>query len=172
MTRPLALLVALALAGCAAQPPEPPDSAPASAAEGGSERLVGTVRVVGSAPMNVSVVLQPPGGGSVQLVGPLRDELRRLAGAEVAVDGPSEPSPDPLADRQLRVDRYEILSVDGEPVLSGTVEGRSGEWLLLRTTAGELVYLGGATSGLAEGQKVWVQGPRAVIVQSHGIVRP
>ena len=134
--------------------------------------MVGTVRVVGSAPVNVSVVLQPADGGSIQLVGPLRDELRRLAGAEVAVDGPVEPAPDPLADRQIRVDDYEILSVDGEPVLSGTVEGRSGEWVLLRTPGGELVYLGGATSQLATGQKVWVRGPRGVIVQSHGILRP
>ena len=47
-----------------------------------------------------------------------------------------------------------ILMVDGEPVLSGTVEGRSGDWLLLRTPAGELVYLGGATSQLRPGQKV------------------
>lgn len=171
MSRRLGLLAALALAACTAQQPEPPDSTPAPSAAAG-DRMVGTVRVVGSAPMNVSVVLRPADGGDVQLVGPLREELRRLAGAEVAVSGPLEPAPDPLADRQLRVDDYEILAVDGEPVVSGTIEGRAGDWLLLRTPQGELVYLGGATSQLSPGQKVWVKGPRSVIVQSHGVIRP
>lgn len=171
MTRRLPVLLALALAACTAQAPEPPDSAPAPPV-GAADRLVGTVHVVGSAPVNVKVVLRPGEGGDVQLVGPLSEELRRLAGAEVAVRGPLGSAPDPLADRQVRVDDYEILSVDGEPVLSGTVEGRSGDWLLLRTPQGELVYLGGATSQLSPGQKVWVKGPRSVIVQTYGVVRP
>ncbi len=170
MTRRLPLLLAAALASCTAPRPEPPDSSPVPAA-GAAERIVGTVRVVGSAPVNVRVVLRPERGGDVQLAGPLRDELRQLAGAEVAVTGPAETAPDPLADRQLRVDSYEILSVSGEPVVMGTVEGRSGEWLLLRTPHGELLYLGGATGDLAPGEKVWVQGPRSVIVQSHGVLR-
>ena len=75
-------------------------TAPAAAA---GERLVGTVRVVGSAPVNVKVVLRPSGGGDVELAGPLAEELRRLPGAEVAVSGPVEPAPDPLADRRVRV---------------------------------------------------------------------
>lgn len=163
-----AVLLALALMSCAPRQPEPPDSTPGQAAA--AAQVVGTVRVVGSAPVNVQVVVQPASGGSVQLVGPLREELRQLSGAEVAVHGPVEPAPDPLADRRMRVERYEILAVDGEPVVSGTVEGASGEWLLLRTSAGELVYLGGATSQLQPGQKVWVKGPRGVVVQSYGVL--
>lgn len=164
------ILAALALMACAPRQPEAPDSAPApSAAQ--EDRVVGTLSVVGSTPVNDRVVLQPGEGGSIQLVGPLSEELRQLSGAQVALRGPMEPAPDPLADRQIRVVDYEILAVDGEPVISGTVEGRSGDWLLLRTSSGELVYLAGATAELRPGQKVWVQGPRGLIVQSFGVLR-
>lgn len=160
----------LALAGCTAQQqPQPADSAPAPA-QGGESRVTGTVRVVGSTPMT-RVVIDPADGNDVQLVGPLREELRRLAGAEVAVTGPLSPAPDRMADRQIQVSGYEVLSVDGQPVLSGTVEGRTNDWTLLRTAQGELVYLAGATQELRPGQKVWVQGPRSVIVQSYGVLR-
>lgn len=168
MTRPLACAMALALMSCTPKQPEPPDSTPGQADVG---PVVGTVRVVGSAPVNVKVVVQPASGTSVQLLGPLEEELRRLAGAEVSVRGPVGSAPDPLVDRQMRVESYDILAVDGQPVVAGTVEGRSGEWLLLRTPGGELVYLGGATAQLRPGQKVWVQGPRSVIVQTYGVVK-
>jgi len=166
-----ALALLLALAGCTAQQqPEQPDSAPAPG-PGAAGRVVGTVRVVGSAPVNVRVVIDPAEGKDIQLVGPLREELRQLAGAEVAVSGPLSPAPDPMADRQIQVSAYEVLSVDGRPVVTGTVEGTSNSWTLLRTEQGELVYLAGATSELRPGQKVWVQGPRGVIVQTYGVLR-
>lgn len=170
MMRLPALLLALAALACAPPQSAPPDTLPTpSPADRGP--IVGTIRVVGSAPVNVSVVLQPAAGGDIQVVGPLREELRRLSGAQVALHGPVEPAPDPLADRQIRAEEYEILSVDGEPVIAGTVEGRMGEWVLLRTSTGELLYLGGSAGELRPGQKVWVQGPRSVIVQSYGVIR-
>lgn len=170
MMRFPALLLPLAALACTPPQSVPSDTLPTPAAADGGP-TVGTIRVVGSAPVNVSVVLQPAEGGSIEVVGPLRDELRRLSGARVALRGPVEPAPDPLADRRIRVDDYEILSVDGEPVIAGTVEGREGEWVLLRTATGELVYLGGAAAELRPGQKVWVQGPRSVTVQSYGVIR-
>lgn len=169
MRAPGAGWLLLAALGCSAQPGEQPGATPAP---GGGERVEGVVRVVGSAPVGVRVVLTPDGGKQIQLAGPLRDELRALSGARVAVSGASAPAPDPMVDRQITVADYEILSVDGQPVTAGTVEGRTGEWTVLRTEAGELVYLGGATDELRAGQKVWVQGPRSLIVQSYGVLRP
>lgn len=163
----LILLLAVApLLSCAQPRPEAPSPSP----DAGDGRVVGTVRVVGSAPVNVQVVVRRADGGNVRVVGPLSEEVRRLSGAEVAVSGPLEPSPDPMADGQIRADGYEILSVDGRPVITGVVESRTGEWTLLRTAAGEPVYLSGAPAELRVGQKVWVQGPRSVVVQSYGVL--
>lgn len=170
--RALLLLIAAALAACAPPAEVPPDSTPAPARETtAAERLVGTVRVVGSAPINVQVVLQPENGRSVRLTGPLQAELRELSGAEVAVTGAVGPAPDPMVDRQIEVGDYEVLAVNGEPVVMGVVERRTSSWTILRTPAGEMVYLASAPEEMQVGQKVWVQGPRARIVQSYGVVR-
>lgn len=172
MKRAILLISALVAASCAPRQPEPADSVPAPvAADAAGDRVVGVVRVVGSAPVNVRVVVQPREGRDVRVVGPLQDELRQLGGAEVALRGPVEASSDPMSDRQIRAESYEILSIEGQPVVTGTVQARSGDWLVLRTPSGETVYLGGATTQLAPGQKVWVQGPRGVIVQSYGVLR-
>ena len=42
----------------------------------------------------------------------------------------------------------------------------------LRTRTGEEVYLSGAPEGFRVGQKVWVQGPTSIAVQSFGTIRP
>lgn len=161
--------VVLTLGGCMAQPGEQAGSAPAP---GDGNRVEGVVRVVGSQPVGVRVVLDPEEGKQIEIAGPLRDELRALSGARVALTGALGPNPDPMADRRVEVSAYDILSVDGQPVTMGTVEGRSGEWTVLRTDAGEVVYLGGAADQLKVGQKVWVQGPRSLVVQSYGVLRP
>lgn len=165
------LALGVVLASCAGPQAVPPDSTPQPAAVAG-EGLVGVVRVVGSAPVNVRVVLQPDTGGSVQLTGPLRDELRQLAGAVVAVTGaPDTAVPGGLESRAVEVTGYEVRSVDGEPVITGTVEGTTGAYVRLRTSAGELVYLADAPEGLQPGQKIWVRGASSVIVQSYGTIR-
>lgn len=134
--------------------------------------MTGVVRIVGSAPVNVQVVLQPEGGGSIRLTGPLRDELANLAGAQVAIRGELTPSPDPLADRELRASGYDILSVDGEPVLSGEIIDVNGDRARLRTASGEEFVLNVPASTFRVGQRVWVQGPQMVTVQSYGVMRP
>jgi hypothetical protein len=170
MIRFLATL-ALVLIGACAPNGDTPEAGPGPASDGG-DRLVGTVRIVGSAPMNVQVVLQPAQGRSVRLAGPLLPELERLAGAEVAVTGQIEPAPDPLVDRQVQVSEYEILSINGEPVVMGDVVSVANGWVQLRTPTGEEIFLSGAPAEFQVGQRVWVQGPHSIAVQSHGTLRP
>lgn len=159
----------LAVAACAPQQ-VPSDTMPNTSSADAA--ATGIVRIVGSAPVNVQVVLQPEAGGSIRLTGPLRDELSNLAGARVAVHGDMRPSPDPMADRELRATGYEILSVDGDPVLSGEIVEVTGNRARLRTATGEEFVLNVPPSTFEVGQKVWVQGPHMVAVQSYGIVRP
>ena len=64
-----------------------------------------------------------------------------------------------------------LVSVDGEPVVMGTIVSVAGVRATLRTDVGEEVILDPAPSSMRVGQKVWVQGPRAIAVQSFGIIR-
>jgi hypothetical protein len=163
-------LAALLLMSCA-PPPEPADSIPPAAA-GEPETVVGIVRIVGSAPVNVQVVLEPQAGRSIRLTGPLVGELRRLAGVEVAVHGRLGRSPDPIVDRQLEAAGYEIVAVDGRSVVMGEIVSLAGGRAELRTDSGQVVTLSGVPQEFRVGQKVWVQGPQSLTVQSYGLIRP
>jgi hypothetical protein len=112
------------------------------------------------------------GARPVRLVGPLRDELSRLAGARVEVWGELTTSPDPMVDRQLAAGGYEVVSVNDRPVLFGELVEVGAGTARLRTTDGREVHLTGVPSNFRVGQKVWVQGPESVIVQTYGTVRP
>lgn len=166
-SRAFVLLASLLVAGCGPRSADEP--APASGA-GQEAGVQGVVRVVGSGPVDVHVMLETPDGSSVRVVGELRDEIRRLSGAVVRVEGAVEASEVPIARRQLRAADYEIVSVNGEPVIQGVVEGKMGGWTVVRTRDGERVYLASAPDEIRTGQKVWVQGPRAVVVQSYGVI--
>jgi hypothetical protein len=173
MIRSVAALLAVLL-GCA-PPGEPADTlTPGAAVPDGSaagNELVGVVRVVGSAPMNTQIVLQPEEGGAVRLVGSLADELEQLAGATVAVEGPVGPSPDPLVDRELTAVGYRIVEVNGRAAVVGEVVSTENGNARLRTAEGDEVYLTGVPESFRVGQKVWVQGPRSLTVQSYGLIR-
>ena len=158
--RVLVLLI-VASAGCVAPAPAP---RAATSSEQARDSLAGTLRVVGSAPVNVRLVIQTE-AGTTTVGGPVAEELRRLGGAEVTLTGRSEGS-------AFVATGYRIRSIDGRAATLGTVEGAEGPYLRLRTTEGEIVYLVSAPEQLEPGQKVWVQGPRGVIVQSFGTVRP
>ncbi|HYR10652.1 MAG TPA: hypothetical protein VEQ60_22940 [Longimicrobium sp.] len=138
---------------------------PPAAARGGPERLAGRVAVLGSAPVNVRLALQTADGRSVYVTGPVLAELRALAGAEVEVEGRMEGG-------AFRASGYHIRSVDGRPVLEGTVEAAQGGGLQLRLRDGSAVRLGGGADRLRAGQKVWVQGPTQVQVQTYGVIVP
>ncbi|WP_420126619.1 hypothetical protein [Longimicrobium sp.] len=150
-----ALALAAALAACA----------PAATRGGGPERLAGHVAVVGSAPMNVRLALRTADGRSVYVTGPVSAELRALAGAEVEVEGRMERG-------AFAASGYRIRSVDGRPVLSGTVEAAPGGGVQLRLPDGSAVRLGAGAEQLRAGQKVWVQGPTQVQVQTYGVIVP
>lgn len=162
MTRPALVLAVAALAGC---------TPPAANAGGEPERLAGRLAVVGSAPVNVRLSLRIADGRSVYVTGPAAAELRALAGAEVEVEGRMEGG-------AFQASGYRIRSVDGRPVLAGTVEAAPGGGLQLRLEDGSAVRLGGGADRLRAGQKVWVQGPvqaqgpRQVQVQTFGVIVP
>lgn len=155
-------LVAMAT-GCAA----------AGVGDVGVESHTGTIQVVGSPPVNVQVVLQPEAGPAMRVVGELANEIARLVSARVTVRGWVSPSPDPIVDREIEASGYEIVSVNGAPVIVGEVVSVDGGGnARLRTEDGAEVMVTGAPASFRVGQKVWVQGPRSVTVQSYGTLRP
>lgn len=161
-------LIAAAATACGAPAAERTDTLPAPAAA--ADEVRGVVRVAGSPPMDVHVIVTTPGGESVEISGPLREELRRLSGAEVSVRGDPEAPDSPTASGQLRARDYDVVAIDGEPVLSGTIERIQSGWTILRTSDGARVYLASAPPEFELGQRVWVQGPAARIVQSYGVL--
>ncbi len=149
----------LALAACA-----PVQSAPAGSPGGAADRAVGTVRVVGSAPLP-QVVVNEPGGRSVRVTGPLAAEVRRLGGAEVEVWGRASGG-------AIEAAGYDVRSVEGRPVVAGTVERAPDGGLQLRRRDGGTVRLSGTVAELRPGQKVWVQGASTVQVATWGVISP
>lgn len=159
----LRLMAAAALLGaCATTPPSAGERA------GGTE---GTVRVAGSAPMDVHVLVEPEGEDAVRIVGARRDEIRRLSGARVVVYGTAGDSDHPIATRQIDASDYEIVSVNGEPVLQGVVQGKTAGWTVLLTRDGRTIYLTSVPDTVRTGQTVWVQGQQGLIVQSFGVLK-
>jgi hypothetical protein len=115
--------------------------------------------------MNVQVVVEDSVGRSTTVAGPLVAEIQRLSGAQVELRG--------RMDRGvLTATSYEIRAVNGAPVEMGVVQRATDGRLLLRKADGRTVSLMGATSQFRVGQKVWVQGPAAVRVQSYGVITP
>lgn len=144
-------------------------SAPSAGPAG--DRTEGTVRVVGSAPMDVHVLVEPDDGDGVRIVGARQDEIRRLSGARIVVYGSAGSSDHPVAGRQIDASDYEILAVNGEPVLQGVVQGKTAGWTVLLTRDGRTIYLASVPDDVRTGQTVWVQGQQGLIVQSYGVLK-
>jgi len=168
------LLAALVLVGggaprlVAASPlPSPPDTI----------RLEGTPVVVGSAPMNVRVVFEATGGeGTYRLVGPLADEVGRLTGFIVTVDGERAEAPPPEG-RALHVVRYKVASPWGTPLSIGEVMAVEGGAVTLGLAEGGLVHVLLPERAVSVGQKVWVQpadpdAPEPHRILRYGVLRP
>jgi hypothetical protein len=115
--------------------------------------------------MNVQVVVEDSAGRSTTVGGPLVAEIQRLSGAQVALRGRMNRG-------VLTASSYEIRSVNSAPVEMGVVQRAADGSLQLRKANGQTVSLMGATSQFRVGQKVWVQGPAAVRVQSYGVITP
>jgi len=136
----------LGVAGCGGNS-SVPDSG------GQDERVAeGTIRQTGGSP-NVETRLETE-DGPIVLVGPLAAELARAAGAVASVRGTSagEDAPD-----AIRVEEYELVSVDGLIPLVGMLELEDGD-LVLRKENGQRVELTGGSERMREaaGSKVWV----------------
>jgi hypothetical protein len=106
----------------------------------------------------------------MELAGMLEPELRRLAGASVAVQGSLE-GQRPV--QRLEAREYQILEIDGEVPSTGILQSRNGQlWL----AGPDTLRLVGAPRELSSknGAKVWMVGPRSsgtLQVQSYGIIR-
>lgn len=157
------LLLPVMMMACT--PPSSTGSAAPSQGADGQRQVVGTVRVVGSAPVNIQVVVQDTTGRATQIEGPLVGEIRRLSGAQVEVRGRMNRG-------ALIATGYDIRSVNGAPVQMGIVERAADGSLQLRKSNGEVISLLGATTQFRVGQKVWVQGLPTVRVQSYGVITP
>jgi hypothetical protein len=156
----LAAAAVIVAAGCT-----PPANGAANGPGPSGDRVEGSVAVVGSAPMNVRVTVQPDAGAGVYVVGPLEREIRQLGGVRVVLTGRRDGG-------EFQATDYEIVSVDGRPAMMGVVERAADGGVQLRLKDGRTVRLGGATANLPAGRKVWVQGPETLQVQTYGIIEP
>jgi hypothetical protein len=107
--------------------------------------------------------------GNLELVGTLEPELRRLAGASLAVQGSLQGQRPML---RLDVKDYEITEIDAEVPSTGVLQRRDdGLWLAGKDT---LKLVGASELGSKQGAKVWIVGRRSggtLEVQSYGIIR-
>lgn len=177
------LLLAASAAACARNP-EPragSDSLPADSAAAAEqsmqpqeERLTG--RIVNSGTERLVITtLQVEGQGPTRLVGALESELRRLSGATVSVVGTVD-STGPPPGVSLDVREYELLSINGQRPLVGTVLVRDdGIWL----AAADTVRLVPELQELRDhaGARVWVVGTASangseLRVGSYGVIAP
>lgn len=143
-------------------------------ARGGSEvnsdqrgTLRGEVRLTGIDPA-VMVTLQMERGRWVNLIGELRDELERLAGATVAVDG------EPRGEWDFEVTGYEILTIQGLEPWVGILSERDGIWWLDGNRRVRLVEVPARFRELV-GARVWILGRAigdGVHPQTYGVIRP
>jgi|GEM_PF-2214458 hypothetical protein len=163
--RSMAVGLVFFAAACARPVPATPAGGEGGSAGGGREaRVEGIVAVVGSAPMDVHVTVRPDAGRSVYVTGPLAAEVRSLAGARVEVRGKEGRG-------SIEATDYDVVSVDGRPVIAGTVERGADGALMLRRRDGSTLRLRGAPASFAPGMKVWVQGTTPGTVQTFGVMR-
>lgn len=142
----LVLVGVMFVAGCGSD-----SSVPES--DGSKERVAqGTIRQVGSTP-NTTTRIETE-DGTVVVVGPLGLEIARAAGAVVRVHGTSIAAGTPDT---IRVEKYELLSVDGLTPLVGILD-QEDHRLVLDTQDGGRVELVGGSDRMraAAGSKIWV----------------
>lgn len=164
------LLAAVLMSACTPQNGETVNSSPSPQQTADTTAMRGTVAVVGTAPVGSAVVVRGANGASARIDGPLAAEIGRLSGAEVEVTGARRS--DAMYQNAITATGYTVRAVDGRPVVTGVVEQGSGGQLRLRTEDGRLIQLSGGATHLRAGQKVWVQGPETVQVQTFGVIRP
>ena len=126
--------------------------------------LRGKVVASGSENMNLTT-LQMSSGPMVVLTGSLEQELRALASATVQVSGPETMQGNR---RIVDVKSYEVVDINGERPLVGTLLGNSK--LLVATDT--IAVVGDVKAPV--GSKVWITGDRSgkqIKVRSYGVIR-
>jgi hypothetical protein len=133
----------------------------------GPDTASGVVRRVGNAPFTRTILDREE---AVVITGPYEPEVGRLTGAEVRVTGRivTGEFPGPT----LEAMSYEILAVDGERPLLGTLE-RDEDGFYLAVPEGTAVRLAAVSETLAEstGGRIWVILDSNGGVAQYGILR-
>jgi hypothetical protein len=166
------LLTTVSVAGLVACGGAPRQGGEMNAVRTGSDAmqtLTGRVYLTGTDPM-VMVALQVEGQSSVNLVGDLSGELRRLAGATVEVQGTRRSTG--MMD-EFHASDYRVVHVDGQVPVVGIVVEQSGGYLI-QTTDGPVTINGVPNALKKPGAKVWVTGRETetgLYVQSFGVIR-
>jgi hypothetical protein len=128
---------------------------------------IGVIYVAGAEP-DPALTLRPDTGSSLVLTGDLANELRRLTGARVRVQGRFLSAP-----RGIRVRDYTVLEIDGRhPHIGRLATVGDTLWLVDRDS----LALADPTGQLLRfvGAKVWVLADTTkpmAIVQSYGLIR-
>jgi hypothetical protein len=147
--------------GPAPAPTPPSEPAPST----GQDTARGVVRVVGSAPVNVSVVLAPEGSTErIRLTGRGATALRALGGVDVVVRGTRTSS------GELDVQSFTVRSVNGEPAVDGVLVA-DGSALAIETDSGRR-RIGSppdALRGLV-GARVWITGRLDSGAITYGVI--
>ena len=175
MASGLLVVLTATLAACSGrEDPEEtvPEAGPEDLADDGTV-FRGELYQTGSPVGTITMLSLEDEEAALRLTGGPEEELRRLTGARVKVEGePVQAYPD----RGLEVERYEILEIDGERPHIGIVEVGEEDEIWLREEE-ERSRLRGAPASLAErdGATIWVVGERRdgeVHLSSYGIIRP
>lgn len=159
--------------GGSARRQPPADSAPTSTQRGDSsvtsssapDTARGIVAVVGTSFESKVVLRGPEGRRPITLIGPQARVIGQLSGADVWVSGNRDPY------GQIRVSRFVVRGVDGNPALDGTLIAR-GDRLLVVTRDGQQHAIANPPAALREhvGARVWVSGPVDRAMIAFGVI--
>ncbi len=134
----------------------------------GPEAIDGVVRRVGNEPFTRTIV---DGEEGVVISGPYEPEVRRLVGVRIRITGRLSRETE-FPGPTLEATSYEIVSVDGERPLLGTLT-RDEDGFYLKMRGGKLARLKSVSEALAQstGGLIWVILDANDGVARYGILR-
>lgn len=159
---PVAAAVVLALLACGGEAGF--GNGIARVGEIGPDRAEGLVRRVGNQPFARTVIDPGEDGDPTTITGPYGDEIGRLAGATVRVTGHLGEGQVP--GRALAASSYEILSIDGDRPIVGTLRSDDAGFFLESPRGNWRVAAVSAALGERTGALVWV-----VLDENEGVAR-